>query len=70
MTCSTSPIEFVPYERAYEPGFEDMPRRVPDLRKIGRTIGYTPSIDLDTMLRRIVEATKLDLASSSIAAAV
>ena len=34
LTGSASPIEFVPYDKAYEAGFEDMPRRVPDLTKV------------------------------------
>ena len=34
LTGSASPIEFVPYDKAYEEGFEDMPRRVPDLTKV------------------------------------
>ena len=55
MTSSTSEIEFVPYEKAYEEGFEDMPRRVPDLRKINKYIGYQPTVGLDEILRRVVE---------------
>ena len=51
---STSEIVFIPFEEAYEPGFEDMPRRLPDLSKIQRYIGYQPSRGLETMLRGIV----------------
>ena len=54
-TESASPIVFVPYERAYEDGFEDMPRRVPDLTKIGRLIGYTPSRDLGAILDAVID---------------
>jgi UDP-glucose 4-epimerase len=54
-TASPSPIVFVPYERAYEDGFEDMPRRVPDLTKISRLIGYAPSRDLGQILDAVIE---------------
>src|SRR5262249_29610227 len=46
-TGSSSGIKFIPYEEAYESGFEDMPRRVPDLAKIGKLIGYKPTRTLD-----------------------
>jgi nucleoside-diphosphate-sugar epimerase len=42
MTDSVSEIVRVPYEDAYELGFEDMPRRAPDISKIRRLIGYRP----------------------------
>ena len=54
MTEGPSEIVFVPYEEAYEPGFEDIPRRLPDLSKIRELIGYRPSLDLPTMLERII----------------
>jgi UDP-glucose 4-epimerase len=50
MTGSDSRIVLVPYEKAYKDGFEDMMRRVPDLSKIERAIGYQPSMDLDEIL--------------------
>jgi len=50
MTGSDSQIILVPYEKAYKDGFEDMMRRVPDLLKIERAIGYRPSMDLDEIL--------------------
>jgi UDP-glucose 4-epimerase len=50
MTGSDSRIVLVPYEKAYKNGFEDMMRRVPDLSKIERAIGYLPSMDLDEIL--------------------
>jgi hypothetical protein len=40
MTESASEIVFIPYEQAYESGFEDMARRLPDLTKIEQIIGY------------------------------
>jgi len=54
MTGSTSKIVFVPYDEAYEEGFEDMRRRVPDLSKIEALIGYKPSINLPELLARII----------------
>jgi len=55
MTGSSSEIVHVPYEEAYEEGFEDMPRRVPDISKVKRYIGYEPLIQLDEMIERVVE---------------
>jgi UDP-glucose 4-epimerase len=52
---STSDIVRIPYEQAYEAGFEDMPRRVPDIGKIGALIGYKPTVELDEILTRVVE---------------
>jgi UDP-glucose 4-epimerase len=44
---SDSPIEFIPYDEAYAEGFEDMPRRVPDVRKLERLTGYRPATPLN-----------------------
>ncbi len=44
----------IPYEQAYEAGFEDMPRRVPDLGKIGALVGYRPTIGLDQILAKVI----------------
>jgi nucleoside-diphosphate-sugar epimerase len=52
---SQSPIRFVPYDEAYESGFEDMPRRVPDLGRINSLIGYTPKHSLDDILVQVIE---------------
>jgi UDP-glucose 4-epimerase len=54
-TKSSSEIVLVPYAQAYEEGFEDMPRRVPDLSKIKGLIGYEPKVDLDGVLDRVIE---------------
>lgn len=51
---SQSEIVYVPYEQAYEPGFEDMQRRVPNVDKIGRAIGWEPTIQLDETIDQIV----------------
>jgi nucleoside-diphosphate-sugar epimerase len=54
LTHSRSEIVFVPFEQAYEPGFEDMPRRLPDISKLYRLIGYRPTLDLPEMLESII----------------
>ena len=57
-TSSSSPIAFIPYDEAYEAGFEDMPRRVPDLTKINALVGYRPTIGLDEILQRVIAHTR------------
>jgi UDP-glucose 4-epimerase len=52
---SQSPIKYIPYEEAYDSGFEDMPRRVPDLTKIRRMIGYEPRHALDDILVQVID---------------
>jgi UDP-glucose 4-epimerase len=52
---STSEIVTIPYEQAYDSGFEDMPRRVPDLTKIHNLVGYEPRVQLDEIISRVVE---------------
>ena len=54
MTDSKSEIVFVSYDQAYEAGFEDMHRRLPDLARIEELIGYKPTLDLREMLERII----------------
>lgn len=54
MCDSNSPIEFVQYEQIYGRSFEDMRRRVPDLNKIRRAVGYTPEISLDQLLEMTI----------------
>jgi len=55
LTGSQSEIVRIPYDQAYEAGFEDMPRRVPDITKINALVGYTPTVDLDEILARVIE---------------
>jgi UDP-glucose 4-epimerase len=55
MTGSESPIVRIPYDQAYESGFEDMPRRVPDITKIRQVVGYEPTVELDEILNRVIE---------------
>ena len=54
MTGSSSTIATIPYDQAYEAGFEDMPRRVPDIQKIRALIGYEPTVELDEILTRVI----------------
>jgi len=55
LTNSESEIVFVPYDEAYEEGFEDMPRRVPDIAKIKKQIGFAPRVDLEGILKSVIE---------------
>ncbi len=56
LTRSSSEIVRIPYDQAYESGFEDMPRRVPDIGRIAALIGYRPTVDLDEILTRVIES--------------
>lgn len=58
LTGSTSIIEKVLYEKAYAPGFEDMQRRVPDITKIKRVLGWTPKRSLDVIIKDIADQLK------------
>ena len=53
-TESDSPVTFVPYDQAYEPGFEDMPRRVPSLDKLEKLTGFRPAIPLVEIVDRVI----------------
>jgi len=55
ITRSDSEIVFVPYDEAYEEGFEDMPRRVPDISKIGKFVGFRPEMSLEGILESVVD---------------
>jgi UDP-glucose 4-epimerase len=52
-TRSSSPIEFVPYDQAYEPGFEDMMRRVPCVDKLHALTGFRPQTSLNEIIDRV-----------------
>jgi UDP-glucose 4-epimerase len=54
LTGSDSEIVYIPYSEAYEEGFEDMPRRVPDVGKIAKLVGFAPQTDLDGILRQVI----------------
>jgi UDP-glucose 4-epimerase len=48
-------IEYIPYDQAYEAGFEDMRRRIPDLTKIQEMIGYKPTVETEEIIDRVIE---------------
>jgi nucleoside-diphosphate-sugar epimerase len=54
LTGSSSEIVFIPYNEAYEEGFEDMPRRVPDISKVSALVGFRPKTSLDGILREVI----------------
>ena len=56
LTSSRSDIVHIPYDRAYESGFEDMPRRAPDITKLQSLIGFRPTVELDEILTRVIES--------------
>ena len=58
LTESHSEVSFIPYEKAYEDGFEDMHRRVPSIRKIEELIGYKPTLDIAGIITRVANHMK------------
>ena len=65
ITRSPSQIVYVPYAEAYEAGYEDMPRRVPDITKIHTLIGFTPTMNLDQVIQSVVDEMRKRSATSS-----
>ena len=55
MTGSSSEIEYMSYEKAYGPGFEDMERRCPNLEKIKGLIGYEPQYNLEDIIQNVID---------------
>ena len=55
LSGSGSIIKLIPYDQAYESGFEDMPRRVPDLTRVEGLIGYAPRYQLDEILTQVID---------------
>jgi UDP-glucose 4-epimerase len=55
LSGSDSQITFISYDEAYGPGFEDMQRRIPDISKINRTIGWAPQLSLDDSLKHLID---------------
>jgi len=53
---SESEINLLSYEDAYEPGFEDMPRRIPDISKVNEAIGWRPTRDLAGILDDVIQS--------------
>ncbi len=64
-TASSSPIEFIPYDKAYEPGFEDMMRRVPCVDKLESITGFRPQTPLNEIIDRVASHMKEKQAVSS-----
>jgi len=61
LTGSRSAIEFIPYEQAYDEGFEDMRYRVPDIAKLKAAIGFAPRYGIEEILSRTVEYLKKEI---------
>jgi len=55
LTNSESEIVLVPYDEAYEEGFEDMPRRIPDISKVSAQVGFRPEMSLEGILKSVIE---------------
>lgn len=55
LTRSRSAIEHIPYEKAYEKGFEDMRHRRPDISKINKLIGFKPKYSMESILKDVIE---------------
>jgi UDP-glucose 4-epimerase len=53
-TGSRSAIRYVPYEEAFDRSFEDMPRRVPDISKLRRLVGYEPRVQLNAIIDSVI----------------
>jgi len=60
LTGSSSKLDFIPYDKAYEEGFEDMARRVPDTSKAKRTVGFTPTLRLNDILQSVIRYYRKD----------
>ena len=61
LTGSDSEIRRVPYDQAYQPGFEDMHRRLPNIEKISRLLGFEPKVKLHEIVTRIIESKRREL---------
>jgi len=55
VTKSKSELIYIPYDKAYEEGFEDMQRRVPDTTKVNNAVGFAPTINLEGIIKSVVE---------------
>jgi UDP-glucose 4-epimerase len=64
LSRSDSEIQIIPYDQAYQPGFEDMNRRVPNIAKIEATVGYRPRVRLQQIIERIIESKRQELAET------
>jgi UDP-glucose 4-epimerase len=73
-TGSSSDIEYIPYDRAYEPGFEDMMRRVPSVDKLEALTGFRPRTPLNEIIDRVAaffrqEVERMDVHETAAASA-
>lgn len=66
LTGSNSEIRLIPYDEAYEPGFEDMERRVPSIEKIRQAVGFKPKIKLGEIIRRVIAGRRQELAGAAL----
>ena len=66
-TGSTSTIELVPYSQAYQAGFEDMRRRVPDIAKIEKFVGWRPRRSLEQILDDTIDEARTRLLAGPLA---
>ena len=55
LTNSESEIVLIPYDEAYEEGFEDMPRRIPDISKVNAQVGFQPEMSLEGILKSVID---------------
>jgi UDP-glucose 4-epimerase len=69
MTQSSSKIVRIPYEQAYEEGFEDMQRRVPDISKAARVAGFNPEKSLEEILQLVIDSQRAQSSAGAPAAA-
>jgi UDP-glucose 4-epimerase len=60
MTDSRSELRFIPYEQAFDGNFEDMPRRVPDITKLRRAVGYEPRVQLNGIIESVIQYWKAE----------
>lgn len=64
MAGSSSNLSYIPYDKAYETGFEDMMRRVPDIAKAGRIVGFSPTMGLRDILQSVLDYYRQELSVS------
>jgi UDP-glucose 4-epimerase len=65
MTGSQSDIQPIPYEEAYQPGFEDMDRRVPNIAKLSQLVGYKPKYRLKEIVNQVIASRRAELEALS-----
>jgi UDP-glucose 4-epimerase len=61
LTGSPSPIKLIPYDEAYQPGFEDMQRRVPNIDKLSRLTGFKPKVGLADIVKRVIASKQQEM---------